>query len=239
MGLGLRQIQRRRQPLHTLLVVLGFACLAHMTMMVAVLSQFSFSSWYYSFFVLFLCLVLGCTLGDALERDRSPARSSKAERPRRFPLTAGIATVGHSIYRFAVRPPERNIHILRYEIALALRVAPLPEDARIGAWNAGELSYFSPLPVTNLDGLVNSNEFLEFLRTGDRIDVYLQREGIEYVLDYNEWDSTLGFQQRHWDAEAAYRGLWPWPQVEVVREFTSPDAPTMYLLRLPRIGSSR
>jgi hypothetical protein len=63
---------------------------------------------------------------------------------------------------------------------LALRGSGL--EGRVGAWNAGIVSYFSGLPVVNLDGLANdrvlvavqSNNLLGFLRDGD----------VRYVADY-------------------------------------------------------
>lgn len=38
--------------------------------------------------------------------------------------------------------------------------AVLPEDAIIGSWDAGEVGYFTDLPVVNLDGLANSYGYL-------------------------------------------------------------------------------
>ena len=40
----------------------------------------------------------------------------------------------------------------------------LPENAVIGSWTAGVIGYFSRFPVVNLDGLVNSYEYLDITR---------------------------------------------------------------------------
>lgn len=54
--------------------------------------------------------------------------------------------------------------------------AILPKDAIIGSWDAGEIGYFTQLPVVNLDGLVNS---YEYLRLGaDGWDLWLHEGGV-------------------------------------------------------------
>jgi hypothetical protein len=59
----------------------------------------------------------------------------------------------------------------------------LPENARIGSWNAGILGYFAERTVINLDGLVNSN-ILDYARRR-RLDQYIEDNHIEYIADYN------------------------------------------------------
>ena len=54
--------------------------------------------------------------------------------------------------------------------------AMLPKDAVVGSWDSGEVGYFTQLPVVNLDGLVNSYEYLR--RGGDVWDLWLQHGGV-------------------------------------------------------------
>ena len=54
--------------------------------------------------------------------------------------------------------------------------AMLPKDAVIGSWDSGEVGYFTQLPVVNLDGLVNSYEYLR--RGGDVWDLWLKHGGV-------------------------------------------------------------
>ena len=66
----------------------------------------------------------------------------------------------------------------------------LPEDALVGAWNAGILGFFSERVVINLDGVVN-NEILPYVRNKE-ICEYLNDANVEYVADfdntiYNYW----------------------------------------------------
>ena len=50
-------------------------------------------------------------------------------------------------------------HLNAYSVTLvANRV--LPEDSVLGSWDAGTIGYFSRFPVVNLDGLVNSYDYL-------------------------------------------------------------------------------
>lgn len=74
--------------------------------------------------------------------------------------------------------------------AAAWARASLPEDARIGAWNAGTLGYLSGRTVVNLDGLVNSWAFLE----SEQYDLcaYWDRNGITYVIDAFAEDGPSG-----------------------------------------------
>ena len=54
--------------------------------------------------------------------------------------------------------------------------AMLPKDAVVGSWDSGEVGYFTQLPVVNLDGLVNSYEYLR--RGGDAWDLWLKHGGV-------------------------------------------------------------
>lgn len=55
------------------------------------------------------------------------------------------------------------------------------DQGRIGAWNAGVLSYYQGGHVVNLDGLVN-NDIFPYMRTG-RTACYLADQGIVYLVD--------------------------------------------------------
>ncbi len=63
--------------------------------------------------------------------------------------------------------------------------ANTPPDAIIGAWNAGQLGYFSDRRVVNLDGLINSKRYLELvLRNPAYFRTYMRETGITYLADY-------------------------------------------------------
>jgi hypothetical protein len=60
-----------------------------------------------------------------------------------------------------------------------------PNDAVLGAKDAGVLGYFLPNPVVNLDGLVNDGEFFAVLRQQDYAE-YIDWEGIAYLANLLE-----------------------------------------------------
>ena len=51
----------------------------------------------------------------------------------------------------------------------------LPEDSVVGSWSSGVIGYFSRFPVVNLDGLVNSYDYL-------RVQKEAQKEGTEVAF---------------------------------------------------------
>ena len=57
----------------------------------------------------------------------------------------------------------------------------LPPEARIGAWNAGSLGWYTRAPVVHLEGLVNS---WEYQRTQHRdLCAYWREQGITHLVD--------------------------------------------------------
>ncbi|MHC4845213.1 MAG: hypothetical protein ACYTCU_03525 [Planctomycetota bacterium] len=71
----------------------------------------------------------------------------------------------------------------RYQAGIWIR-DNLPDDAVVGSWNAGVIGYYSDRHVVNLDGLINSWEFVPYLESG-RLADYILEEGIEYLTDTN------------------------------------------------------
>jgi hypothetical protein len=57
----------------------------------------------------------------------------------------------------------------------------LPEDAVLGARDAGKLGWFSGRPVVNLDGLINDRTLLDAIRAGTEAD-WIFRSPIDYLL---------------------------------------------------------
>lgn len=94
----------------------------------------------------------------------------------------------------------------------------IPDDARLAAWNAGIVGYFAaPKQVFNLDGLVQSNEFLPRVIEPHAWKEYLRRERIEYLVDTNYQDATQTYRQK-WDRDKMFRGLVPFDQAKVVKQ---------------------
>ena len=58
----------------------------------------------------------------------------------------------------------------------------LPEDSVVGSWDAGVIGYFSRYPVVNLDGLVNSYDYMSARKEGTEAAFY-QRYGITHFAN--------------------------------------------------------
>ncbi|MDB4977481.1 MAG: hypothetical protein JWN48_5822, partial [Myxococcaceae bacterium] len=104
----------------------------------------------------------------------------------------------------------------------------LPADARIGAWNAGQLAYFANRRVVNLDGLMNDASFLARLRSGASLCPYLKLEGIRYLADINRSDKSMR-RDASWDEATSFRGDFLFEDTQVL--FRAGD---FYVLRLDR-----
>src|SRR5205823_1185697 len=91
----------------------------------------------------------------------------------------------------------------------------LPQTSRIGAWNAGVLGYFTDRTIVNLDGLTNDRNYLLFLKSKRPVELYLRKEGIEYVCDVDVNDLTTPYGQ-HWGHSELFRNNIPWKDAEIV-----------------------
>lgn len=113
-------------------------------------------------------------------------------------------------------PPSESLAATR-QAAAAWMSENIPATARVAAWNAGELAFFSGRTVVNLDGLVNDRDYLrEIVRGQGSIDEYLKREGVDWVIDYDAGCD---------DAPGQYWATLPVEQWSVMATFgTNPSA---------------
>ncbi|MFT7464340.1 MAG: hypothetical protein ACI9EF_002695 [Pseudohongiellaceae bacterium] len=84
-----------------------------------------------------------------------------------------------------VQYPDWNISTNeeRYAASIWLR-DNVPDEAIVGSWNAGVIGYYADCHVINLDGLINSWEFLPYLAKGDLAN-YCRDFGLDYIADTN------------------------------------------------------
>ena len=66
-------------------------------------------------------------------------------------------------------------------------------DSRAAAFQSGILAYFAPLPVINLDGVVNA-EALPYYVSGDILD-YIEQQHIRYLADWRFFTGGLDFDR--------------------------------------------
>ena len=116
-------------------------------------------------------------------------------------VSSGVVTVGAvflfgaadfgASFRFvdSARDSElREWEVSSYTTTLVMN-RMLPEDSVVGSWSSGVMGYFSRFPVVNLDGLVNSWEFLRARKEGNE-GAHRQRYGITHLADINIDSST-------------------------------------------------
>jgi hypothetical protein len=170
------------------LVVIVVALLAHSAaMMVSVEPEaMRRGLWYQGPYM----VTMGLMLTSLLTPKASMGEHGSHPLRRLEPLAAGLAILVLAGFGFmrtvnhvAGNLDRTNFHGERLEVARWIE-AHLPVDARLGAYNSGELGYFSERSVTNLDGLINSYDYYLYRRDGGSVAAYLLREGIEYYVDY-------------------------------------------------------
>ena len=196
-------------------VLLWGICSVHMGVKIANLADFSHVTRHYFGWLLIFWLIWGALLAESLLQSL-PRRAGQ-----------GIATVallglvtlyGLMGVRFIrdYQLEADNYAMVRLQLARDLSET-LGEDARIGAWNAGVLGYFSERPVINLDGLVNDTEFLEVLQSGAPLQDYMRAKKITHLVDHNQRDLTLKFLEER-DTETEFRNGIRWDEVEVLEK---------------------
>ena len=94
----------------------------------------------------------------------------------------------------------------------------LPEESVVGSWDAGAIGYFSRFPVVNLDGLVNSYDYMRARKEGTESTFY-QRYGITHFANlrleaFKCWSTCLFEGPPYYVYEGIYEGkyqfkLWP------------------------------
>jgi hypothetical protein len=86
-----------------------------------------------------------------------------------------------------------GLYTARYDAALWI-AENSPPDTIYAAWNTGQLSFFSNRTFINLDGVINSVEYYERVLQG-RVSLtdYLLENKVDYVVDYDTYDSLPNF----------------------------------------------
>jgi hypothetical protein len=145
---------------------------------------YTFTSWYYAAQPLLAALIVGAA-ADWLWNTPTPSRAHGRRRRwlgRALVLAAccAVALATVSSARKLRQMQERFWSWPLYRAAAWAR-ENLPAQARIGAWNAGSIGYFSDRQVVNLDGVVNTHRYLE----SEQYDLcaYWDRTGITHLVD--------------------------------------------------------
>ncbi len=140
-------------------------------------------------------------------------------------------------------------NMTRYLGTIQVMNLALPEDAIVGSWDAGRIGYFSSVPVVNLDGLVNSYDYLDASMNGN-VDSLLDKYGITHfanIMPVNEvFDNTLyegipirnnNYEFKLWAAKPTgmASGEWVWSRLVPHFDHLSDDVGVMVSGRLAQV----
>ncbi len=99
-------------------------------------------------------------------------------------VMVGVFAVG-GLVKFSEGLPASPIYQARYTAARWVS-ENLELDAILASWNSGQIGYLSERQVVNLDGLMNSAEYLEERRRpGFDLGEYLAANRVGYLVDYS------------------------------------------------------
>jgi len=104
-----------------------------------------------------------------------------------LPLLAGCQYLGYLNYRMKEMP--NGISAGFYRAALWIK-EHIEEDAVLAGTDVGLIGYFSDRTVINLDGLINSYEFYEYLKRHQR-DEFLVKEKADYLIGVGQCVGNL------------------------------------------------
>ena len=184
---GLALVERRRladiarRPVFSALLLGGVA--TYVFYKTALFQQWT--PWYFAHGAILSALVIGLLI-DGLA-DRLGSWTARWRVSGDFWRALALLAVAANVAAVMVVRIGRGHTITRpgYQLAVyAWMQANLPAAARVGSWNAGRLAYFSGFQVTNLDGLINSEDFFQnYLKPGRVLDAVLA-QNITYIIDY-------------------------------------------------------
>jgi len=96
-----------------------------------------------------------------------------------------VVQARHAVFVLS-REPQDGLYRERYRLCTWLRETLSP-GVRISSYSSGQLGYFSGFATVNLDGLMNDYDFYRSVIRDRTLSMseYLDRESIDYVIDYN------------------------------------------------------
>lgn len=106
------------------------------------------------------------------------------------PVVVSLAIYAVAIYMFARSINfTSTLYVARYNAALWI-AENSPPDTVFASWNAGQLGFFSNRTFINLDGVINSVDYYERVLLGSvSLTDYLSENKVDYVVDYDTYDS--------------------------------------------------
>ena len=110
------------------------------------------------------------------------------------PVASSLFIFNVAVYMFVRSIDFRSkLYDARYNAALWIAENSAP-DTVFAAWNTGELSFFSNRTFINLDGVINNADYYErFLSGSIPLMDYLSENEVDYIVDYQIYDSIPDF----------------------------------------------
>ncbi|MCP3913096.1 MAG: hypothetical protein GY713_19340 [Actinomycetia bacterium] len=146
--------------------------------------------WYFAPLVLHMVVLAVAVVTDFAEEAELESRA--VDRPTsRYVIVAlvvGVAVGGLFAAARFTDPNLRSIQLANREAAEWVS-DNVPEDAVLSAWDAGVLGYFTDQSVVNLDGVINSYEYLEALETGTTAE-FLSARNVTWVINHGPMDEN-------------------------------------------------
>lgn len=195
--------------------ILWIISAAHVVMVIYALNDFSHVTRHYYGWLLVFWLIWGAILLSAFMELMPKAAQAGAAL---VFISGALLSYGSMGARFlsAYQVDQENYSMIVKELASDLS-AELPQDAIVGAWNAGRLGFFLDRSVVNLDGLVNDKDYRARLQADTPLQVYFQEVGLTHLVDHNKADLTLSYQEKR-DTTRFFRNGITWDEVDVLKQ---------------------
>lgn len=141
--------------------------------------------WYFAPMGLYATTLLVLVAADLADGARleTPDRA-----PHRAVLPIAAILAAPLVLAFAIQlrsfadPHLRSIQVANRETGTWIS-DNLPDGAILGSWDAGVVGYFTEQPVINLDGVVNSFDYLEASREGTQ-GAFLRDRDLAYLVNH-------------------------------------------------------
>ncbi len=145
-------------------------------------------AWYRSPSFIFWIITASLIAIIALEYGKRLVHSSNFQKW--APVGGSFVIFAVAIYMFARNINfSSNLYDARYNAALWIAENSQPNTV-FASWNAGQLGFFSNRTFINLDGVINNVDYYERVLHGSTpLTDYLSENKVEYIVDYDSYDS--------------------------------------------------
>ena len=190
----------------------GVYVLIHYLSYLATLPNFLiYGTWYFLPEYILVWLIIAVGTGYALERIFRELKVAQR-------ILIAITMIGIIFTASQYQPPTLDPRTSRFELAGRWFNSNYPHG-RIGAFSSGILSLTaSQATVINLDGLVNSEDYLINYLQKNRLPIFIQKERLQFISDY--WDNSV------MKLGVAWSGRIPLEQLVVLKVWKVDDSHT-------------